>query len=84
MKREIRTRIVEPEDAIDAAFALFACTLQNAEAFPPSWNGATFRPVESVESEPSTGRGYSFEVTLRQEDERLAPLPEIPRVLIEA
>jgi hypothetical protein len=84
MKTEIRTRVVEPDDAIDAAFALFAGILGNPEELPPEYEGATFRPVESVESVEPTRKEYSFEVRLRQPQGTLSQLPEIPRVLIEA
>lgn len=84
MKTEIRTRIVDPDDAIDAAFSLFAGILESPEDMAAEYEGATFRPVETVESDHPTRKEISFEVRLRERQGTLSPLPEIPRVLIEA
>jgi len=84
MKKEIRTRIAEPDEAIDAAFALFASILDDPEAFPDEYNGATFRALESVESDSSSKKEYSFEVRLRESYGTLSPLPELERLLVDA
>jgi hypothetical protein len=84
MKKEIRTRIVEPDEAVDAAFALLSSILENPEMFPDEYNGATFRVMESVESDSPNHKEYSFEVRLRESRGTLSPLPEMSRLLVDA
>lgn len=86
MKRETRIRIESPEDAIHAAFVLFKSILENPEAFPEEFNGATFRPVERIEERDnqSSREALSFEVVLASEVGNGTRLSELERVLIEA
>jgi len=89
MKRETRTHIVDPDDAIRAAFQLFGSILAEPDAFPMELDGGTFRPVERVEEHFQNGRvsgSVSFEVTIKRErkGEATVDLPEMQRVLIEA
>jgi hypothetical protein len=62
MKRETRTRIIDTEGAIDAAFALCLDIMEDPETFPEELNGATFRPVDRVDYGPNEPREWSFEV----------------------
>lgn len=80
MKREMRTRIIDPSDAIRAAFDLFASILSKPQEFPEEFNGATFAAVERVEQDQS--RSVSFQVTVATEN--ADPIPELERVLVEA
>lgn len=87
MKKEIRTRIADPDDAIWAAFQLFASILGDPSSFPKEFSGASFRPVERIEEQlpgDHISGQVSFEVTLTRDDEPSPALPEMERVLVPA
>lgn len=81
MRKEIRTRIADPDDAIRAAFDLFLGITRDSEDVPTEFDGATFKPVEAIKWDAEAF--VSFEVTLAG-NSKGATRPELERVLVDA
>lgn len=86
MESEIRTPIVQPDDAIDAVFDLFEYVLGDAN-HDETLDSAVVRPVERVQRRDALGRTtevyVSYEVTFVRPGDAVS-LPEPERVLVHA
>lgn len=86
MIREVRTKITDTDEAMDAAFVMISGVIADPSCFDPELNGATLRPMERVErrSDDEARKAeitLSFEVTKAVEDDE-TKLPEMERILV--
>jgi hypothetical protein len=84
MKTEVRTRITEFADSIDATFDLIEGIVADPQILDDRLAGAVLRPVERVETDENGVLDGSivFEVTYPSRDGSAPAIPEMERVLI--
>lgn len=86
MRKETRTRIDDPADAIRAAFALVTCLVNDPDFPDEQIDGAILKPIEQIERSEADEKEveWAFEVRHPAPNPEGAALPEMQRILINA